>query len=281
MAGGSKDYDPEYIPAPSFQQQTTDEWKRDLKKHTSPLRGLAVDPAYPPSKEDAERVLQRMRKESKEKTLAESEPQPTFSAQDSRQPIDPYRKSNTSRIFTTAPTTDEVINTMPGGTALAAGSGQNMKKEDIPEPTLSNALKTFQPSSFNNFFQIPCVREAFLQGGPAGAFVGGVSWIIQRPLWSSLQLGVGTFMAVTIAGYQYCQFQRGKEKEGMKAAVRIMEEKNEEKWKRREEMRAKQLKRREEEDAKRRAEEARLEEERRRRRSWFRFWAGRSGEREG
>ena len=280
MASGSKDIEP-YIPSPDLTERSTEEWNEDLKKHTPPLRGLAVDPQYLPTKDDAEKVLRQMQRAGRERSLVENAPQRTLSENGDRQ-VDPYRSSGTSTILNQAPRANEVVNTMPGGDQRYNGGTD---EDDVPtkftgkDPTISNALKAIEFSDAKAFHQQPCVREALLQGGGVGTFAGGSLWIIGRSPMKAANVGFWAFMGTAFVGYQWCQQVRRKEKEGMRTAVHIIQEKEEEKRKRFQDLRAKRLKQKEE--AQLEAQRKKLEESSARGGNSFKFWSSRTGSREG
>lgn len=290
MASGTN-YDPPPLPPPDYTKQTAEEF---AKKRGPPIRGIIGDEADLPSAAEARKAfskeeIERRRKEHEDAGLSPKTPRrPYIPGPISRQPLvrpdrdetkgaddaasnpefNPRRSSGASQIFNTAaaPTTGEIVNTMPGGTYHTPGG-----KMEAETSTLQ-----YKASDLLRVHQYPCGREALLQGMAAGTLVGAGRWILGRAPWNSMSWAVGTFALVSTAGWTYCQNQRQKERLGMKAAVRIMEEKDAEKRRRVEE--------RSEAVARKRAkEDARREEEERRNRgrlgSMFRWWE--SSEKEG
>jgi cytochrome c oxidase assembly protein subunit 20 len=269
MASGSSNL-PNPLPPPDYNVPSTEEF---AKKRGPPLRGLIVDEAYPPSREEAEKVfskaeVERRKREQEDAGLKPQQrrpyipgpisrqplvrPQKELSEGDNERPTDPYRSSGTSQIFNTAPSTGEIANTMPGGTAHTAGG------EKLVDVSVREALKDAKPSDILRIHQQPCVREALLQGMTIGGLLGGGIWIVGRPTWKALNTAVWTSIVVSIGGYQYCQMQRTREKQGMKLAVQIVEEKREEKRMKMEERReAVAVKKMEEDERKRREEDER------------------------
>lgn len=69
-------------------------------------------------------------------------------------------------------------------------------------------------------------------------------------------------VGTSIGAYEFCQYRRRKEIEGMQRVVEIIERKKAEK--------ARRLK--EEADAKKKAEEERIAEEKRRQSKWWKIW---------
>ena len=185
-------------------------------------------------------------------------------------------------------------NTMPGGMAHTAGG---KTKEEL---TYFQAVRNLGPEYYLNFYKRPCVRDSQLNGIAAGFLGGGIAGILRsmlipefpvqgetenigevqkqpeanestEPVILCTNYGVGAWCVVSCLSYQYCQYWRSKEKDGIKQMKEIMETK-------RANIEAKR-------EARRRAKEEhdKLEEERRkeeeRRRSWgywinknVRFW---------
>ncbi|KAF2466845.1 uncharacterized protein BDR25DRAFT_268387 [Lindgomyces ingoldianus] len=157
-------------------------------------------------------------------------------------------------------------NIMPGGTAHTAGG--------IPadyEPSYVDAVKSLGPEYYLNFHKRPCVRDSQLMGIGAG-FVGmGLAAILRRPVMMCCHYAVFSWVGVSCVSYQYCQYQRSREKKGMQMARDLMEQKRANFEAKRE------ARRKAREDQERLEEERRKEEERRTSWSyWFktntRFW---------
>ncbi|KAF2400088.1 hypothetical protein EJ06DRAFT_530841 [Trichodelitschia bisporula] len=223
-----------------------------------------VDPAYPPSAAEAEKAFTAARAAKAASAAEASSSTSTASPSStttSTSSVDHLRRtSGASHIFTAAPTTSEIVNTLPGGTAHTAGG------EKVGDYGLVDGLKTVKPADYLEFHKIPCVREALLQGMGLGFIVGGGNFITGRPLWRATNYSVITFLFTAFASFEYCKSQRKRERDGMKLAVEIIEQKKEDKRKALEAMRE----RRRKEIEAQKAEAARLEEERRR--NWWRFW---------
>lgn len=287
MASGSNN-DPPPLPPPDYTPQSTEEF---AKKRGPPLRGIIGDEHDMPSESEARKVfskeeIARRRKEHEDAGLSPKTPRrPYIPGPISRQPLvrperdetkrdsedgaskefNPRRSSGTSQILNTAaaPTTDEIVNTMPGGTFHTPGG-----KMEGESSMFREATKDIKARDMLQIHQLPCVREALLQGMTVGFLVGGGRWIMGRAVWSCLNWTVATFVPVTVVGFRYCQYQRQREKSGMKAAVKIMEDKTEEKRKRIEERKEAMANRKEE----RRAREEEEKRNRGRLGSMLRWW---------
>jgi cytochrome c oxidase assembly protein subunit 20 len=261
MASGMNTDEPPPLPAPDYRPQTTEEF---AKQKAPPLRGLIVDPKYPPTVSEAQAIWTA--KDAESRKNAPPRPSEEELGKDIR------RSSGTSQILNTAaaPTINEAINTMPGGAFHTAGG----KAAQDSEPTLLNAVKTITPSSYKEFHKQPCVREAMLQGMAAGFLVAGITFISGRPTAKAANYAVYAFIPTSVVGHQYCQYQRRREREGMRMAIQIVEEKKEEKAKLAAERREKWRKVRDEKRALEEAEErARVEAQKR----WWHVWQGRGG----
>ncbi|KAF2429553.1 hypothetical protein EJ08DRAFT_650384, partial [Tothia fuscella] len=172
--------EPPPIPPPDYTKESTSDF---AKRSMPPLRGLMVDPKYPPTYQDAQHLLSKGQTRQPPQTPSShitgsqvpptqtpripydhDEPPPQSQspqAAPSQAPTtDIHRSSGASQIFSAAPTTDEVINTIPLGTRHTAG-GEKPNQLDTSIPSI---LSTIKPSSYKTFHQQPCVRESLLQG---------------------------------------------------------------------------------------------------------------------
>ena len=267
MASGTGTNDPPRIPAPDFTPETTSDFS---KRHQPPLRGIMVDPDFPPTASEASKAFQESRNLPSE-VAAELAAKP---------PPNLRRSSGASKVFMQAPGSGgEVINTIPGGDSLQPGRGRYsddsapvVEEEKVPpQATLGNALKSISLSDYRSFHQIPCVRTALLNGMVGGFGIGAAIFISGRTLWKASNYSVWSFLGVSGVSYQYCKYEMLKEREGMRAAVKIIDEKKEEKKRRYEEKKARALEARE---TRRIADEEAASQ----RRTWYRFWEGRGRE---
>jgi len=259
MASGMNTDEPPPLPPPDFSKQSVEDFK---KSKLPPLRGLIVDPKYPPTQAEADAIFA-----AKDEQTRREMPSPP----EAQIGTNPRRSSGTSQIFNTAPapTANEIINTMPGGTAHTAG-GEKVLTE---MPTYTDALKFVSAESVKIYEQ-PCVREALLQGMIFSFLLGGAIVISGRPLVKAANWTAGSFIPVAVVGREYCQVQRKREKDGMRVAIQVMDEKKAEKRVQAEERRERWRKMQEEKRAK--EEEAQRAEKR-----WWRIWEGSGRGREG
>jgi len=95
---------------------------------------------------------------------------------------------------------------------------------------------------------------------------GGIQMILRASVWKSCSWAAGVFMFTSVAVWEMCRLQRGKEKDGMVRAMQIIDFKNKERERkieeRREQLRLKKLKMEEEERVKKEAE-----------RGWWKPWS--------
>lgn len=261
MASGMNTDEAPPLPAPDYRPQSTEEF---AKQKQPPMRGLIVDPKYPPTISEAQAIWT-----AKDAEARKNAPPPTSEELGK----DIRRSSGTSQILNTAaaPTINETINTMPGGAFHTAG-GRSPSDAQDQEATVLNALKTIRPSEFTSLHKQPCVREAFLQGMAAGFLVAGITFISGRTVAKASSNAMWAFLPTSVVGHQYCQYQRRREREGMRIAIQIVEEKKEEKARALAERREKWLKAKEEKRALEEVEEMRKREAEKR---WWRIWEGR------
>ncbi|KAF2266188.1 hypothetical protein CC78DRAFT_531846 [Lojkania enalia] len=159
-------------------------------------------------------------------------------------------------------------NTMPGGSAHTAGGYVNSEDHDL---TYFEVVRRLGPDYYLNFHKRPCVRDSQLNGIAAGFMGLGVGAILRKPVMMCCNYAVFTWVGVSCASYQYCQYWRSKEKDGIRQMNDLMAKKRASVEAKREARR----KAKEEQD--RLTEERRKEEERKRTWSyWFnknvKFW---------
>ncbi|TID14309.1 cytochrome oxidase biogenesis protein Cox20 subunit [Venturia nashicola] len=275
MASGMNTDEAPPLPPPDYRPQTTEEF---AKQKQPPMRGLIVDPKYPPTASEAQAIWDAKDAEAK-RTSSMKAPPPNFSPPESSQfssgiprpsqelGSNVRRSSGTSQILNTAaaPRIEEEINTMPGGSYHTAG-GRAIEQQ---EPTVLNAIRMVNPAEFTSLHQLPCVREAFLQGFFAGFLVSGITIVTGRPVIRAVNNFGWAFLPTSVVGFQYCQYQRGREREGMRQAIRIVEQKKEERAKMIAEKREKWLALKEEKRLAEEREEAHRRESEKR---WWKIW---------
>ncbi|CCC12928.1 hypothetical protein SMACR_06070 [Sordaria macrospora] len=132
---------------------------------------------------------------------------------------------------------------------------------------ISTALSSIKPEDFLSVHETPCARQGFMTGIGSGASIGVLRWIMGLPIPKAANWGVGCGIVGAMAQYEYCQWQRRKEKEKMQRVVAVYTKKQAE-------SRAKEAK----EARERREKAAELEgkgEEGgggQRKKSWYKFW---------
>ncbi|KAG9659146.1 hypothetical protein KCU95_g16103, partial [Aureobasidium melanogenum] len=139
----------------------------------------------------------------------------------------------------------------------AAAASQHTAGGSAEDVTLTDAAKTIKLEDFAAFPKKPCVRDSLLTGITAGFVVGSSRAIWRAPIQSAANWAVGTFVIGSAGMYQYCQYKRLAEKEGMTRAMEIIDRKQvERKQKEARLERARELRRqkKEEEDSQKFAE---------------------------
>ncbi|KAF1352348.1 hypothetical protein BDV97DRAFT_292984 [Delphinella strobiligena] len=154
---------------------------------------------------------------------------------------------------------------MAGGTEHTAGG----KQVDVG---VVDAAKTITKEDWTKFHRKPCVKDSFLTGIGTGAAVGGVRAIWRAPVMVACNWAVGTFCFGSFAMYQYCQYQRLAEKEGMKRAIEIIDRKGLERKQKEARMeRARELRRQRKEEEDNQAY-AKLRGEDQQSKPWYKVW---------
>ncbi|KAI9784427.1 MAG: hypothetical protein M1816_000851 [Peltula sp. TS41687] len=129
-------------------------------------------------------------------------------------------------------------------------------------------IRSVKLEEFWTIQEKPCVRDALLAGITGGFLAGGgraalggraglVAAIPKAANWA-----VGAMVGTSIGAYEFCQYRRRLEIQGMQRVAEVIERKKVEK--------ARRLK--EEAEARRKAEEERMAEERRRQSRWWKIW---------
>ncbi|KAI4719213.1 hypothetical protein E4T48_04498 [Aureobasidium sp. EXF-10727] len=134
----------------------------------------------------------------------------------------------------------------------AAAASQHTAGGSAADVTITDAAKTIKMEDFAALPKKPCVRDSLLTGITAGFVVGSSRAIWRAPIQSAANWAVGTFVIGSAGMYQYCQYKRLAEKEGMTRAMEIIDRKQvERKQKEARLERARELRRqkKEEEDA--------------------------------
>ena len=167
-------------------------------------------------------------------------------------------------------------NLMPGGTENTAGG----KQEDI---TLEKVVKSIKLEDFRKVHKQPCVRDALLLGIGGGFGLGGIRAILGgtyrlsiegsnqkltvsiAPIPTASNWAVGSFIGVSLVAYEFCQYRRNLELQGMRQAMEIIDQKKAEKA---EKLRlAREARRKTKEEDDRREEEAKKQNS-----SGWKFW---------
>ncbi|THZ55791.1 hypothetical protein D6C86_08329 [Aureobasidium pullulans] len=139
----------------------------------------------------------------------------------------------------------------------AAAASQHTAGGSAEDVTLVDAAKTIKIDDFASLPKKPCVRDSLLTGMTAGFVVGSSRAIWRAPIQSATNWAVGTFVIGSAGMYQYCQYKRLAEKEGMTRAMEIIDRKQIERKQKEARMeRARELRRqkKEEDDSKKFAE---------------------------
>lgn len=154
---------------------------------------------------------------------------------DSRDPLEDHSPNLT--------TSDEDPNLPQGTPALPRDPSQPIHKkprvfihrpsEDPDEETSAynntsyiSALRTVSPyEDLKKVHQTPCFRDAMLPGIGGGMGIGVVRMVIGGSVLKGVNWASGSFLLVSFGMYQICQRRRRSEKEGIRKAVKVLDEK--------------------------------------------------------
>ncbi|KAF1984071.1 hypothetical protein K402DRAFT_337254 [Aulographum hederae CBS 113979] len=108
---------------------------------------------------------------------------------------------------------------MSGGTAHTAG-GQAPVQYGVVD-----AVKMIRMEEFGRLHKNPCVRDAFMVGIGAGFGVGGVAVVVGRTIRKSCSYAVAALCFGSFAMHEMCKVKLKREKDGMRRAVEVMDQK--------------------------------------------------------
>ncbi|KAF2664956.1 hypothetical protein BT63DRAFT_428911 [Microthyrium microscopicum] len=211
-SSGSNSLEPPPLPPPDFTPISNEEW---AKSRMPPLKGIIVDPEYPPTVAEARSALAHHER-SFDATTDQAR---AAGQQPSDASIDPYRKSGTSDILGRAAATSENENALPGGTRHTAG-GDKL----APEASVVGMLKSIGWDDFKGVVNEPCFRQAWLYGLPAGGLVGGALWILGKSRRKIYQWGFWSGYGVSNAVFLVCMNSTRTRKRNMAVVKETWEE---------------------------------------------------------
>ena len=145
--------------------------------------------------------------------------------------------------------------------ASTSESPSDTTPQSSKRPSITDAAQIIKPADFLTVHQAPCARQGFMSGIGGGVAVMGLRWTIGSPVMKAANWGVGTFVAASVMGWEFCRYQRRKEFEKMKRVVEVYDQRQAEV--------AREKKIKEEEDNNRRRLE---EEEAKRKGGRWKFW---------
>ncbi|KAK3347803.1 hypothetical protein B0H65DRAFT_461447 [Neurospora tetraspora] len=128
--------------------------------------------------------------------------------------------------------------------------------------SLTEAVSTITPTDFLSVHETPCARQGFMTGIGSGAGIGALRWIMGFPIPKAANWGVGCGIVGAMAHYEYCQWQRRKEKEKMQRVVAVYTKKQAD-------SRAKEAKERREKMEQQQGKEGEVSGQKK---SWYKFW---------
>ncbi|KAK1776659.1 hypothetical protein QBC45DRAFT_212314 [Copromyces sp. CBS 386.78] len=101
------------------------------------------------------------------------------------------------------------------------GQPQQQQQQHTNRIPISDAISSIKPQDFLSVHETPCARQGFMTGIGSGASIGVLRWIMGLPIPKAANWGVGCGILGAMAQYEYCQWQRRKEKEKMQRVVAV------------------------------------------------------------
>ena len=106
-------------------------------------------------------------------------------------------------------------------------------------------LKTLEFDDFSRLPRTPCFRDAYMPGIAGGVGVGALRFTMSLSMHNAFNWAASSFLAISVGMYWDCQRRRQREKDGIRQAVAVLDEKS-----RLKEAEENQKREREEQDAK-------------------------------
>jgi len=188
-----------------------------------PLRGVIVDPEYPPTAEEALQAIKnhelnydaQWQGQQQQQQQQQQPPSSSSSEASSSQPvpnIDPFRGSGTSKIF-----------------GRVAGEAEKSAPPVVPfkkpeDMGVMDVLSSITLADFKNVYKQPCFRETFMYSMISGFLVAGSFWILGKRRRWIVNGGVSTAASVSFVEFHYCMWQRREEKKNMVLVKETWEE---------------------------------------------------------
>ena len=86
-------------------------------------------------------------------------------------------------------------------------------------------LRTLDPSEFATLHTKPCVRDAMLPGIGGGVGVGALRFVMGASVMKSCNWAVAVTVLLGVGGYEMCQRRRRWDKDGIRQALKVLDEK--------------------------------------------------------
>jgi len=90
--------------------------------------------------------------------------------------------------------------------------------------SFTEAVETVKIGELSEVAKYPCVRNALLQGIGAGFGAGGLRFVAGGHVFRCVNWACGTFLAASMASYEWCQYGRRCERREMKRNIEIVTE---------------------------------------------------------
>lgn len=87
------------------------------------------------------------------------------------------------------------------------------------------AARTVQLSDFLEVHKMPCFRDAMLPGIAGGSGIGALRFVLGGSIPKSCNYASASFVGISIVMYELCQRRRQYDREGIRKAVKVLDEK--------------------------------------------------------
>ncbi|KAI9654872.1 MAG: hypothetical protein M1831_005241 [Alyxoria varia] len=86
-------------------------------------------------------------------------------------------------------------------------------------------LKTIELDDFSRLQRTPCFRDAYMPGIAGGVGMGALRFTTSFSMHKAFNWAASSFLAISVGTYWYCQRVRQQEKDGIRQAVAVLDEK--------------------------------------------------------
>ena len=99
------------------------------------------------------------------------------------------------------------------------------ENEALRNTSYIEAAQTVQLSDFRQVHKLPCFRDAALPGIAGGTGIGALRFVLGGSIPKSCNYASAGFVGISIVMYELCQRRRRYDREGIRKAVKVLDEK--------------------------------------------------------